>query len=430
MQERLVEGSGPNLLGRDWLQKLNLNWKQICQLREEVHTELRGILDKHAAVFRDELGKLEGMEAKIVVDPQATPRFYTPQPVPFSLREKVEKELDRLEKEEIIKPVQFSDWAVPVVKEDGSVRLCGDYRVTVNQASKLDMYPLPKIDELFASLRNGKSFTKLNLLHAYQQLVLDESSQQFTTINTHRGLFQYQRLPFGISSAPGIFQRTMDTLLQGIPNVAVYMDDILVTGETDHEHLQTLDLLLQKLETSGLRLKKAKCIFLAPEVEFLGHKIRSEGLHPTDDKIRAIREAPTPQNLTQLKSFLGLLTYYSKFIPNMATALAPLYLLCQKNQKWILKQQQEEAFKAAKKLLESNTVLVHYNPAKELVLTCDASPYGLGAVLAHKVEDGAERPVAYASRTCGKKLLTAGERGIGSCVWSYKVSLIPVWQAF
>ena len=140
--------------------------------------------------------------------------------------------------------MQFSDWAapiVPVLKQDGSVRICGDYRVTVNMAARTESYPLPRIDDLFASLNGGKTFTTLDLAHAYQQILLDEESRKLVVINTHKGLFRYNRLPFGVASAPAIFQRTIEGILRGIPHVCVYLDDILVTGNTDDEHLHTLE---------------------------------------------------------------------------------------------------------------------------------------------------------------------------------------------
>ena len=232
-------------------------------------------------MFKEELSEIKGIKAKISINPQAQPCFCKPRPVPISLRNKVEKELERLEKEGIIEAIEHADWAapiVPVVKGDGSIRICGDYRLTVNRASRLDAYPLPKVNELFATLAGGKMFSKLDLQQAYLQLMLEDSSKQYTTINTHSGLFQYNRLPFGVSSAPGIFQQAMDNLLQGMTDVAAYMDDILVTGASEQEHLQNLDTVLQKLETASVRLKKSKCLFMSPEVEYLGHKISSEGL--------------------------------------------------------------------------------------------------------------------------------------------------------
>jgi hypothetical protein len=135
--------------------------------------------------------------------------------------------------------------------------------------AKLDKYPLPIIDDLFASLAGGKRFTKLDLSHAYQQIELDEDSRQYVAISTHKGLFRYNRLPFGLASAPSIFQRTMENLLQGIPGVCVYIDDILITGRTDEEHLEHLDEVLRRLAEAGMRLKKGKCAYLLPAVDHL-----------------------------------------------------------------------------------------------------------------------------------------------------------------
>ena len=163
--------------------------------------------------------------------------------------------MERLEREGIIEAIEHTDWAspiVPVVKEYGSIRICGDYSLTVNRASRLDAYPLPKVDELFATLVGGKMFSKLDLQQVYLQVMLEDSSKQYMTINTHRGLFQYNRPPFGVLSAPRIFQQGMDNLLQGMAHVAAYMD-ILVTGASEQEHLQNLDTVLQKLETAGVR---------------------------------------------------------------------------------------------------------------------------------------------------------------------------------
>ena len=303
----------------------------------------------------------------------------------------------------MIVPVESSEWAapvVPVVKSDGSVRICGDFRLTVNKVATTNVYPLPRIEDLFASLKGGQEFTKLDVAHAYLQILLAEASQKYVTINTHRGLFKYTRLPFGVSAAPAIFQRTMESILQGIPGVAVYIDDILVTGRSREDHLSTLDTVLGRLEAAGLCLKRNKCIFLAPSVEYLGHVISAKGLQPSEEKLRAIREAPNPTNASQLRSFLGMIAYYTKFIPNLASMLSPLYLLLQKGKTWRWGDAQRAACEKAKSALTSTTVLVHYDPGKELVLACDASPYGIGAVLSHPSEDGTQhRPIAFASRT-------------------------------
>ena len=239
----------------------------------------------------------------------------------------------------IIEPVQMSDWAasiVPMLKRDGSVRICGDYKLTVNQAAKLDPYPLPRIEDLFSRLSAGKRFTKLDIAQTYQQIPLDENSRNSVSINTHKGLFRYNRLPFGVHSAPAIFQRAMEGLLRDIPSTVtvVYIDDILITGETEEEHLQNIDTVMSRLKEAGLTLRKSKCHFLLEKVEYLGHIVSKKGLQPTDDKIRAIRDGPVPQNASQLRSFLGMVNYYGKFLKDVSSKLSPLYRLLHKKATW------------------------------------------------------------------------------------------------
>ena len=213
----------------------------------------------------------------------------------------------------IIEPVQFAEWAapiVPVLKPDGTARICGDYKLTVNKAAKLDAYPMPRIEDLFARLAGGKKFTKLDIAHAYQQIPLDEDSRSSVTINTHKGLFRYNRLPFGVHSAPAIFQRAMEGLLRVIPSTVVYLDDILITGKTEEEHLRNINEVMTRLEDEGLTLKKEKCQFMLDKVKYLGHTISADGLKPSESKTRAIVDAPLPQNVSQLRSFLGMVNYY------------------------------------------------------------------------------------------------------------------------
>ena len=280
----IVAGTGPTLLGRDWLCQIQLNWKEIHQVHS---SSLQSLLARYSSVFEEGLGMLKGFKAKIYVDPDAPPRFHRARSVPYALREKVDKELQRLQDEGTLEPVEIAEWATPIVavlkRDKSSVRICGDFSVTVNPVSKLDRYPIPRVEDLFSRLSKGKLFSKLDLSQAYQQLPLDEASKQYVVINTHRGLFRYTRLPFGISSAPGIFQRGIESLLQGIEGVVVYLDDILVTGSTEEHHLQTLEEVLNRLDGAGLRVKQSKCDFLKESVTYLGHRINANGLHPLQD---------------------------------------------------------------------------------------------------------------------------------------------------
>ena len=398
----VVEGEGPSLLERDWLSQIKLDWSRLNHVQTTSKSACQEILDKHQLLCKNELGTVKGTTAKFHVDPKIKPRFFKARPVPYALRPQVAAELDKLEANGIIQPVQFSQWAapiVPVLKRDGSIRICGDYKVTINLAAKTDTYPLPKIEDLVASLSGGKLFSKVDLASAYQQIQLEEQSKEYTTINTHKGLYCYTRLPFGVASAPSIFQRTMENILQGINHVCVYLDDILITGSTEEEHLQNLDKVLTRLENAGIRLKRDKCVFLLPAVEYLGHKISGQGLQPTDEKIQAIQKAPAPKDITQLKSFLGSINYYSKFLSNLSNTLAPLYRLLQKKAKWCWGPEQKESFQMAKESLTSDCLLAHFDPAKKLILVCDASPYRVGAVLSHRMDDGTDRPIAFSSRS-------------------------------
>ena len=177
----------------------------------------------------------------------------------------------------------------------------------------------------------GQTLTTLDLSHAYLQLELEKESQELVTINTHKGLYKYTSLPFGVASTPAIFQRTMESLLQGLPMVCAYIDDILVSGKTPEEHLHNLNKVLQRLKLAGLHLKKEKCSFCLPEVDYLGHTISVKGLRPSPSKIRAITGVSQPTNVTQLRAFLGLANYYAKFLPDLVTKLAPLYQLLQRD---------------------------------------------------------------------------------------------------
>ena len=396
----IVRGEGPALLGRNWLKHITLNWASIGSLSRE--QALQDVLDKNKDVFADDLGTIQPFTAKLSVSSGARPKFCRARPVPYAMRSAVEEELDRLEAQGVIEKIDHSEWAAPIVavpKKDGQVRICGDYKVTVNPVLEVDQYPLPKPEDLFATLAGGQQFTTLDLSHAYNQLVLEEQSRHLVTINTHRGLYRYRRLPFGIASAPAVFQKTMDTLLQGLGKVTCYLDDILITGATPAEHLAHLEEVLCRLREHGVRLRRDKCRFLEASVEYLGHRVDREGLHATNDKLRAIAEAPPPRNVQELRSFLGLLNYYGRFIPNLASLLHPLHKLLCKGCPWKWSSGCQKAFNQAKEALTSSKVLIHYNPNLPLKLAGDASAYGVGAVISHVMEDGSERPIAFASRT-------------------------------
>ena len=391
---------GPSLFGRNWLEKVKLNWPAIHQVQE---SPLNSILAQHQSIFQKGLGTLVGYYAQIQRDPSTTPKFCKARTVPYAYRAFVNKEPDRLVDQGILTPVLFADWAapiVPVLKSDKqSVRICGDFKRTVNQASKVDKYPIPKIKDLFTSLAGSKAFTTLDMSQAYQQLLLDEPNKKLVVINAPRGFFHIIDLHLE-SPLPLVYSRGSWTVCcRAFLVLIVYLDDILVTGPSDYEHLESLKEVFTRLEKAGLRLNKKKYQFLASEMTYLGYRIDSEGLHPTNEKIRAVQSAPEPTNVTELKSYLGLLTYYGRFLPHLPSTLAPLYALLHQGTEWKWGQKEQESFQQSKNLLLSSNVLVHFDPKLPVVLACDALSYGVGAVLAHKMPDGTEKPIGFASRT-------------------------------
>ena len=203
----IVAGNGPSLLGPSWLKHLCLDWQRIASVtcQPKSPPNLTSLLERYEDLFREELGTVCSFKAKLQVRTDAKPKFCKARPVPFLIKEAIELELQRLESSGILKPVTHSEWAAPIVvvpKKNGRFRLCGDYKVTANPVLDIDQYPLPKPDDLFASLAGGERFTKLDLLQAYMQLLLDEESAKYLTVNTHRGLY---RLPFGVALAPALF---------------------------------------------------------------------------------------------------------------------------------------------------------------------------------------------------------------------------------
>ncbi|XP_037572404.1 uncharacterized protein K02A2.6-like [Dermacentor silvarum] len=374
----LTKGSSPTLLGRNWIHALGVLLPEYQGAVVHVVKDVPSLLSDFKSLFQPGVGTFAGTTASIYVPEGARPRFFKPRPLPFALKDGVTQELQRLQREGILVPVKTSEWAapiVPVLKRDGSVRNCGDFKVTINPVATVEKYPPPRIEVLWSALSGGQKFTKLDLRDAYHQLVLQDASRKYVTISTTLGLFQYTRLPFGVASAPAIFQREMDNLFRGMRHLAVYLDDILVTGTDDGDHLQNLHNVLARLQDAGLKLKLEKCVFLAPSVEYLGHVISQAGLSPALCKVDAVLKAPKPHNKKELQSYLGLINFYRSFLPPepVGASTAPPCLL-RDGQQWTWKKEQEVAFQRSKELITKAPVLVHFDPDKPVVLTVDASP--------------------------------------------------------
>ena len=389
----------PTLLGKNWLHQIKLEWGEIFSFSggdpSGAESQLNDLLSKHSELFTESYEGMKGLEAHITMKSDVKPVFVKARRVPYALKEQVEKELDKLEKHGVIKKTDKSRWVSPIVvvpKADNTIRICGDYKSTINQSVEDEQYVLPTTQDLYTALVGSKVFSKLDLSHAYAQLNVDKESQEYLTINTHKCLNSYLKLPYGVKSSPKIFQAKMDQILQGIEKCVCKQDEILVGGNDWEENLKILSEVLDRLHKFNLHLKLSKCEFLKPEVVYLGLRISAKGLQPVEEKINAVKRAPAPRNVSELRSFLGMVQYYHSFLPWLATTLAPLHRLLQKNVQWEWTRDCQKAFEACKEGLTSDSLLVHYDLNRELRLACDASSYGLGAVLSHVMDDGRERP--------------------------------------
>ena len=403
----VIKGQCTALLGRDWLEGVQLDWKGVFNVGMNVITEmsLESVLKKYENVFVPNDKGITGLHARINVKENATPVYQKPRPVPYALVQEVDKEYDRLIEKKILYPVESSDWGTPVVcvqKSSGGVRICGDYK-RVNETIANDRYKLPNVQDLLSRLTQGgrqpQYYSCLDLSGAFNQLTLDSDSAKYLVLNTHRGLLGTNRLTYGVKVAPAQFQAAMDKILSGIDNIFTYIDDILIATSDKEQHMKTLNLVLERLDKFNVKLNQQKCKFLLTEVKYLGHRLTAEGIQPLQNKIDAIVKAPKPRDVTELKSFIGMVNFYGKFIKNMSAELHPLYKLLQVKEKWHWGKEQNQAFEYAKRSVASADILTHYDPNKKIKLTVDASPYGVGAVISHVDEKEVERPIAFASRS-------------------------------
>ena len=281
-------------------------------------------------------------------------------------------------------PVSLSKWAtplVPVPKKDGGVRICGDYKPTVNTQIEVAHHPLCTVELITSKLSGNTVFSKVDLKTAFQQLELDEASKELCTVNTNKGLFKVNRLPFGVPSSPALWQRTIDSILTNLPRVCCFVDDILVAAKTESEQLNRLKAVFKQLHDYDVHIKPEKYVFLTKEISSLGFKITDKGLFKTDEKLKAIKESKAPTNVSKVRSFLDLVTFCSKFVSNLATMAAPILQLTRKNVLFDWNEACHNAFQALKQELCSTLFLPYYNPHLPLVVACAASPVGLGAVL-------------------------------------------------
>ena len=299
-----------------------------------------------------------------------------------------------------------SPWASPVVlvrKKDNTLRFCVDYR-HLNAVTRKDVFPIPRIDDLLDQLK-GKVFSTLDARCGYWQIKVKEESREKTAFVTFDGLYEFRVMPFGLTNAPATFQRLMQSVLAGMSEFcSVYIDDVLVFSDSVEDHVQHLQLIFDRLRKVGLKLHPLKCRFALPEVLYLGHLVSADGIRPNPEKVRAVVDFPVPTDVKKVREFLGMASYYRRFIPNFAKIANPLHMLTRQDIPFQWTSICQTAFDRLKELLSSPPVLVYPDFNKMFILHTDASGQGLGAVLEQEPEGGGPpHPSAFASRSLSKQ---------------------------
>lgn len=406
----IITERGPCVLGLDGLRALSVN-----VVLDVTSTTLSPSITSLIHKCSQNTGGIKVQPIKLEVT--CDPIFRKARPVPYGLRPAVQQNLKDLEQDGILKRVESSSWATPIVtplKADGRVRICGDFRVTINSHLKQAANTTREVEDMFMGLQGSKFFSKIDLTNAFLQVPLDDESKEFTTIHTAWGLFQYQFLPFGLTASPGIFQSVLDCILQKLPGVRSYQDDIIVFSPSKKEHDERLLALLKALHSANVKINSKKSVFGVTSLRYLGYCVDGSGIHPNMERIKALQNAPKPTNAKELQSFLGFLQYYSKFVRNFAGKARPLFeMLSLPDFNWT--QECEQAYSSLLDAVVHGEVLACFQVGKPSVLVVDASEEALGAVLE---QEG--KPVVCISRS-----LSTAERNYAQ---TQREALAIIWS--
>ena len=415
-QLHVVKGNTGNLLSYKTAQQLGL-LKISVNAATIANKNSPDCLQEEFKCLFGGIGKVKGKTIQLHIDSNVKPKQQPHRRIPFHVRADVEKELERLEKLDIIETVEGpTPWVSPVVvvpKKSGEVRICVDMR-EANQAVKREKHLMPTTDDLVADLNGATLFSTLDLSSGYHQLELAPESRHITTFSTHVGLRRYKRLLFGINAASEIFQNAIEELLTGLPGCKNISDDIIVFGKDQEDHDKNLRGVLQRLQEYNVRLNKDKCSFSKTEVMFYGHVFSAEGIKPDPKKVEAIKSASPPQNASEVKSLLGMAQYVSRYIPEYATITAPLRALTRQDASWKWEQEEQRALDNLREALTGDRVMSYFDPRKKVEVIVDASPVGLGGLL---VQEG--KVISYASRALSdvESRYSQTEREMLATVW-------------
>lgn len=384
---------------------------RACAVSEDcVNTDLVGedserleqLLHSYDHCFAGREGRIGASNIEMSIELTSNvPFYYRPYRMSCQEQEKVKQIVDDLLQQDIIEPSNspYASRIILVSKKNGDARMCVDYR-HLNSLTRKDRYPLPLIQDQIDQLKGQKYFSTLDLCSGYHQLWIHPDSRKYTSFVTPFGQYQYKRMPFGLSNAPAAFQRAINQMLGDLrfKYAGEYLDDIICYSETVSEGLDRLESILKLISESGLTLRKEKCAFLKTKIEYLGFDIAQGEVRPSPRKLESVEHFPKPGTVHQLRQFIGLASYFRKFIASFALRARPLTILLKKNAPWRWEKAQDDAFDEIKAALVSQPVLAIYNDAFETQVHTDASSLGIAGVLMQKQSDGEYKPVAYASR--------------------------------
>ena len=418
---RVVKGEGVPLLGRDSAMKLGVLKIGVDVAAVSESDVKEKIVREYPNVFEG-VGVLKDRQVKLHVNKDVEPVAQPLRRTPYNLRAKVEAKIEELEKADIIERVEeAAKWVNPVVivpKNDSEIRLCIDMR-RANEAIERVRHPIPTVDEILQGMNGSKVFSKLDLKWGYHQIELEENSREITTFATHAGLYRYKRLLFGVNTATEQYQYEIQRVLAGLEGAQNISDDIIIHAADRETHDERLHAVLKRLQASGLTLNPKKCEFHLSEITFMGILISEKGIGPTAERIKALAEAREPETASEVRSFLGLVNFSARFIPNLATMSDPLRQLTKKNVPFNFGQKEKDSFKKLKDVLLESSTLAFYDKNAETRVITDASPVGLGGVLIQKHDDQ-WTIVSYASKSlsdCERRYSQTEKEALG-VVWA------------
>jgi hypothetical protein len=404
---------------------------KLDHLSPDDRRHIEPVLVKYAHVFHDE--ETNDFKGTSVIEHEihvgdARPIRRPPYRTPFALRGEMDQQIQKMLQQGVIRE-SSSPWSAPaslVPKKslDGKpkYRFCVDFRA-LNAVTKFDPYPLPRVDETVSTLFGSKYFTVLDCASGFWQMNIKEQHKERTGFTVPSGHYEFNRLPFGLSNSPSNFQRLMDTVLRNLVGIEcwIYIDDVILFSDTAEEHAQRLENVLRRFDEANLQLHPGKCVFAQSEVHYLGFVLSEKGVSASPDKVEAVQNYPTPRNVRDVRAYLGLASFYRRLVPDFAEIAKPLTQLTRKGQEFTWGPRQQEAFEGLKQKLCNPPVLAYPNFKLPFILTTDASKAAVAAILS-QVQDGIERPIAYASRqlNSAEQSYSASECEMLAFLWATK----------